>query len=79
MKKLVLAVATLALVGCATPQQNAMLAGAVLGAVVAGSVHQPRHVHVHPAPPVYYHYPVCRNQPIFDPWGRHVGYRQVCY
>lgn len=38
----------------------------------------PQPVYVQPAPVIIYQ-PTCRNEPIFDQWGRHIGYRQVCY
>ncbi len=43
MKKLIgITVFSLSLVGCATPQQNAALAGAVIGASVAATVYAPQ-------------------------------------
>lgn len=39
MKTLILLVSTL-LIGCATPQQNAALTGAIIGATVAVVVHE---------------------------------------
>lgn len=51
MKRLfVLAVISASLVGCATPQQNAALAGAIVGATVMSATYTP--------PPVYQVRPV---------------------
>jgi len=50
MKYLVLVLAAVGLVGCATPSQNAALVGAVIGAAVVNSVNNPpppRVVHCH--------------------------------
>lgn len=38
----------LLLAGCATPQQNAALAGAIVGATVAGAVYNPPQVYHQP-------------------------------
>jgi hypothetical protein len=65
--KYLVAIIAVGLVGCATPQQNAALAGAVIGAAVATSVNQP------PPRPVR-----CYTEYIgYDVWHRPV-YRQVC-
>ena len=51
MKRVIGAVFVLAsLVGCATPQQNAALTGAVVGAAVMSSVY------AHPQPPQQHHH-----------------------
>lgn len=65
---------TVALTGCATPAQNAALAGAVAGAVIANQMNQPRTVVVAPAPrPITcWHHWIGR-----DHVGRAV-YQQVC-
>ena len=74
MKRLIGAVVVLgSLVGCATPQQNAALTGAIVGAAVMGSVYSqpaPRPLHCHTSRyvvgydiyhrPVYQHRQVCR-------------------
>lgn len=68
--KYLVSIVAVALAGCATPQQNAALAGAVIGAAVATSVSQP------PLPrPRPLH---CYTQFIgYDTWHRPV-YQQVC-
>ena len=67
--KYLVAIVAVGLAGCATPQQNAALAGAVLGAAVATSVSQPA---PHPRPLR------CYTQYIgYDAWHRPV-YQQVC-
>lgn len=74
MKKFIFAVfIVLGLAGCATPQQNAALAGAVVGAAIMGSVYsQP-----HPHRPMY-----CTNRPAivgYDYYRRPIyQYRRVC-
>jgi hypothetical protein len=74
MKRLIGAVVVLgSLVGCATPQQNAALTGAIIGAAVMGSVYSqpaPRPLQCHSTKrvigydiyhrPVYQHRQVCR-------------------
>lgn len=74
MKRLIGAIVILgSLVGCATPQQNAALAGAVVGAAVMSSVYTqpaPRPLHCYTTRsvigydiynrPVYQHRQVCR-------------------
>jgi hypothetical protein len=74
MKRFIGAVVVLgSLVGCATPQQNAALTGAIIGAAVMGSVYSqpaPRPLQCHSTKrvigydiyhrPVYQHRQVCR-------------------
>jgi hypothetical protein len=74
MKRFIGAVVILgSLVGCATPQQNAALTGAIIGAAVMGSVYSqpaPRPLQCHSTKrvigydiyhrPVYQHRQVCR-------------------
>lgn len=74
MKRLIGSIVILgSLVGCATPQQNAALTGAIIGAAVMGSVYSPpapRPLHCHTSRkvigydiyhrPVYQHRQVCR-------------------
>ena len=74
MKRVLVVIATVVgLVGCATPQQNAALTGAIIGAAVMGSVYSqpaPRPLHCHTSRqvigydiyhrPVYQHRQVCR-------------------
>lgn len=74
MKRLIGSIVILgSLVGCATPQQNAALTGAIIGAAVMGSVYSqpaPRQLHCHTTRkvigydiyhrPVYQHRQVCR-------------------
>lgn len=56
MKRLIgIAVVSVGLVGCATPQQNAALAGAIVGATVMSAVHAPMVQH---APPTYHVRPI---------------------
>ena len=76
MKRVLVVIATVVgLVGCATPQQNAALTGAIIGAAVMGSVYSqpapaPRPLQCHSTKrvigydiyhrPVYQHRQVCR-------------------
>jgi hypothetical protein len=70
MKYLIGIIIAVALTGCATPQQNAALAGAVIGAAVATSVAPP--------PPPQPRPMRCYTQYIgYDAWHRPV-YQQVC-
>jgi hypothetical protein len=55
MKKLIISAAILSLVGCATPQQNAALAGLVVGAAVMGAA-QSNPNHYHPTHQQYHHH-----------------------
>lgn len=73
MKRLIGAVVILgSLVGCATPQQNAALAGAVVGAAVMSSVY------VQPAPRPLHCY-TTRSVVGYDIYNRPVfQHRQVC-
>jgi len=75
MKRLIGIVAIAgSLVGCATPQQNAVLGGAVLGAVIANGVAQPQ-PHYHTVPVRVIH---CDQVVIgYDYYGR-PRYRKVC-
>lgn len=74
MKRLVVAFGIVAsLAGCATPQQNAALAGAVVGAAVMSSVYTPQ-----PVRPVTCHY-VRGGYVGHDVYGRPMfQYHQVC-
>lgn len=74
MKKVLLSVFLIAsLTGCATPQQNAALAGAVVGAAIMGSVYSQPHQHR----PMY-----CSNRPTivgYDYYRRPIyQYQRVC-
>ena len=64
------------LAGCATPQQNAALAGAIVGAAVVSSAYQPRPVYVQPRPAY------CTSTPVvvgYDYYRRPIyQYRQYC-
>ena len=73
MKRLLGIVVAIGLVGCATPQQNAALTGAIIGAAVMSSVYSqpaPRPLHCHTTKrvigydiyhrPMYQHRQVCR-------------------
>ena len=73
MKRLLGIVVAVGLVGCATPQQNAALTGAIIGAAVMGSVysqpvHRPLHCYTTRSiigydvyhRPMYQHRQVCR-------------------
>lgn len=69
MYKILCIVALVSLAGCATPQQNAMLGGAIIGAAVANSVNtQPRVVQR----PV-----VCQKQWFRDNYG-YLHQRTIC-
>lgn len=66
------------LVGCATPRENAILGGAILGAAATAIITQP------PQPQFYYHpYPMprllyCRSYVVgYDMYHRPI-YQQVC-
>lgn len=83
MKKAALLVcAVLGLVGCATPQQNAALAGAAAGALIGAAIHEQNSQHRHP--PVYHHpRPIhCSTVAVhvgYDIYGRPVyQHRRVC-
>jgi len=91
MKRLVgILIVGLSLVGCATPQQNAALAGAVAGAVIGASIEQnsrypAQRPHYPAPPPPVYHYPRpvhCSSVPVivgYDVYGRPIyRYQQVC-
>jgi hypothetical protein len=71
MHKLLGAVLVLgALAGCATPAQNAALAGAVVGGAVAASVYAPRY-----APPPQR---MCYSTSYYDGYGRLIR-RTTCH
>jgi len=68
-----------------------VLWGVLGGVILGGIITQPRGVYYppppvyYPPPPVYYppppvyYPPPCYNKPVpmYDPWGRHIGWREI--
>lgn len=69
MYKILCIVALVSLAGCATPQQNAMLGGAIIGAAVANAAA--------PAPRVVQRPLVCQKQWFRDNYG-YLHQRTIC-